>query len=553
MDKQLNTTGLILCTCEGKIPTHIDLEAIEALLKKKKIQVVRANKLCVDWTPLENLASQSKLAGLVIGACSDEIFLSNLRERLNQAGVDEFSTSTLDLLGQSLLDLDRKANTHLAALLLEGLLEKVKRYPGASSENLKPYWFRSGEKMSRRQIFSIPKIRYNLVPTVEKQKCLAWKGCYLCFAGCPKQALVKEGDRVSIDKDLCTGCGACIAPCPTGCIVYPGYTFLELEAQLEALLGSTSGLYPEFAGRAPVIAFVCSPSQGIFQEFLREHSALAPDIIPVNIPCLALASPYLIIKALSLGASSVLLLSCKSGCQKGIEPGKIEENAQMAQGLVEALGIKDKIVSYVAQDDINSMAAGIENIVKGAKTSSFPVLSRNYGETGGKLGSILAVLSSELGKKGTQDLNGLKVPLGRVKIDTNICSFCELCTAHCPTGALRLEESEGSSRILFNYRDCVACNLCLRTCPERKKGAIKVERELDWDALSSKSGETLVETKQICCSKCGAPIGTSLMIDRIRKRLGPGATTAFDLCSQCRFKVALFRDSDKSGKDSDSS
>ena len=60
MDKLLNTTGLILCTCEGKIPTNIDLEAIEASLKKKKIQVVRADKLCEDWTPLENLAGQSK-------------------------------------------------------------------------------------------------------------------------------------------------------------------------------------------------------------------------------------------------------------------------------------------------------------------------------------------------------------------------------------------------------------------------------------------------------------------------------------------------------------
>ena len=103
MDKQLNTIGFILCTCEGKIPNHIDLEAIEALLRKKKIRVVRASKLCEDWTPLENLAKDSKPAGLVIGACLDETFLSNLREKLDQAGVEEFSTSIFDLLGQSLL------------------------------------------------------------------------------------------------------------------------------------------------------------------------------------------------------------------------------------------------------------------------------------------------------------------------------------------------------------------------------------------------------------------------------------------------------------------
>lgn len=523
----------------------MDLEKVAASFTKSKIELVIADKLCEDWTPLENLVKQSKLAGLVIGACSDELFLSSLREKLNRTEMDEFSTAKFDLLQQSSFDLDKSANTRMVSLLLHSLLEKIKRYPGASPENLKPYWFTSGEKLSRRQLFYFPRIRYNLIPSIEKQKCLAWKGCHLCLSACPREALVKENDRVSIDKDLCTGCGACIASCPTGCIVYPGFTILELEAQLEALLGSDgtaiSSISPPSMKGSRVIAFVCHQAQGIFQEFLEKSSSLAPEVIPVYLPCLALASPYLIMKTLSLGASSVLLLSCKSGCQKGVAPEKIKNNVQIAQALVEALGLKDKIVHYLVQDNVNNISAEIETIVKGSRTLSLPGLSRKYGETGGKLGSILAALSAESGKKGIYKLDGVTIPLGEVKIDPDKCSFCELCTAHCPTGALKLEEDKGFTRILFNYQACVACNICIKICPERKKGAIKVERALNWDRLSGKLWEPLVESKKICCSKCGTPIGNSLMIDRIKKQLGPESTTAFDLCSQCRFQSALLR------------
>lgn len=564
MDKQVNTISIILCTCQGRVSNRIDLQELATSLQKRKVQVIIADELCEDWTPLENLTKKSKPAGLIIGACSKEVFLSNLPEKLTQRGIDEFSTSTLDLLGQSSFDLSKDTNTRLAGSLLEGLLEKVKRYPGATPENLRPYWISRGEKISRRRLFSFPKVRYNLIPSVEKQRCLAWKGCYFCSAVCPVNALVKENDRIAIDKDLCSGCGACVAPCPVSCIVYPGFTLLELEAQLEALLSavynSMSTLSDKAMGRLSplpecdrLIAFICPPAHEVFQEFLKKNSSLAPHIIPVYIPCLAVVSPYLIIKTLSLGAASVILLSCEAGCQKGMKPEKIESNIQIAQALVEALGIKEKIVHHFAYDNVNHLAGELEYIVKKPGVLKISLPGTLNHETGGKLGYMLAALGAGLGKQGKYELTGFKVPLGKVKIDPDKCTLCELCSSHCPTAALRLEESEGFTRIRFSYQDCVACNLCIKVCPERKKGAIKVERELDWDALNNHAQDVLVESKQIYCSSCGAAIGNSLMIDKIKKKLGPGVATAFDLCSHCRFKAALFRNSDSSsdvGKDS---
>lgn len=541
MDKPLNTTGILLCTCRGKISKHIDLEALSASFKDRTGQVIITDSLCEDWTPLENMAKQARIASLVLGACSEEPFLSKLPEKLGSAGLDEFSSSTLDLLGYATLGLDKLSIYGIATLLLEGLLEKAKRYPGAAPENLKPYWFRGGEKISRRQLFSAPRLRYELVPTVEVQKCSFWKGCSLCFPACPVDALAQEEGKVSIKKELCTGCGACATVCPSDAILYPGFTLLELEAQLESLIGDKK---PGTDHR--VIAFICSPSRGIFQEALKKNGSLARSIMPVMLPCLALASPYLIMKTLSLGAASVIMLSCKTGCPKGIQPEKISSNVHMAQAIASASGglaVGETVVYHLPQDSKANMSGEIDAIARTAKTDRLFVPGQvGNGNSRGRIGAVLSLYAAKMDKRGTSDLAGARVPLGKVEIDSDKCTMCELCAAHCPTGALKLEQAGGDTKILFSYSECVACNICLKSCPERKKGAIKVEKAIDWQSLKN-SPVMLVESKQICCSKCGTPIGNSLMIDKIRNKMGPGATTAFDLCSQCRFKAALFRES----------
>jgi ferredoxin-type protein NapF len=58
-----------------------------------------------------------------------------------------------------------------------------------------------------------------------QSKCMAWDSIYCmgCKFACQDGAiLMDEKNRPSIDADKCTGCGLCVAPCPTKAIVVLG-------------------------------------------------------------------------------------------------------------------------------------------------------------------------------------------------------------------------------------------------------------------------------------------------------------------------------------------
>ncbi|MEN6340984.1 MAG: 4Fe-4S binding protein [Methanospirillum sp.] len=43
-------------------------------------------------------------------------------------------------------------------------------------------------------------------------------GCGACIAACPAEAIALEGDCARIDTALCAECGSCIEECPAGAI-----------------------------------------------------------------------------------------------------------------------------------------------------------------------------------------------------------------------------------------------------------------------------------------------------------------------------------------------
>lgn len=74
---------------------------------------------------------------------------------------------------------------------------------------------------------------------------------------------------------------------------------------------------------------------------------------------------------------------------------------------------------------------------------------------------------------------------GSIRIDTEKCTSCGMCTTFCPTGALKKSEEEvpeGKEGVLleFSVADCVQCNLCADAC---LKKCITVDSTVSLDEL----------------------------------------------------------------------
>lgn len=78
------------------------------------------------------------------------------------------------------------------------------------------------------------------------------------------------------------------------------------------------------------------------------------------------------------------------------------------------------------------------------------------------------------------------------------------------------------------------CGLCVANCPERERGAVRVESVFDPSAIAGPA--VAVVTEEARCERCGGPVAPRAMLDRLRALLGPEfqEERLARLCAQCR-------------------
>ena len=386
------------------------------------------------------------------------------------------------------------------------------------------------ERLSRREFFGMVRPRVEVIPFIENAACGAAQGCQLCVESCPVHAIV-SGDRGKrIEKNRCSGCGACVTACPRRAVTYPTFTHGELDRLMEGLLREApSGLRPG------MMAFTCREE--------GDRPSLSPaNFLPLQVPCLALVSPWVLLRAFDRGARGVALVSGKRGCRMDCDLAQAERSVGFVRELLKAWSVEPGRIQLFKPGDghesnrereLEAFARRIEGL---PSTGARPSQTNGIPEMTPTLAALVQGVSEKLGRSVTGIVARGCAPFGIVEVDSSRCTGCGLCALDCPTEALSLRRKgeDDSYRILFQHGLCVGCGLCRKFCPEQ---CINVERGLDLSRIGE-GPSILFEDRLSRCRDCGSLLFPQAMVSRLRSKMSAAgnACETMDLCPVCRLK-----------------
>jgi ferredoxin/coenzyme F420-reducing hydrogenase delta subunit len=389
------------------------------------------------------------------------------------------------------------------------------------------------EELSRRELFGMVRPRYEVIPFIDNAACGMAQGCLLCAEGCPVHAIVSKNSAKRIEKRLCSGCGACVTACPRRAVVYPTFSLEELDRKMECLLHDA---LPELQPR--MFAFTC-------REEGDEPSDYPENLLPLQVPCLALVSAWLLLRAFDRGAQGVAIISGKKGCRMDCDLAQGERRVGFVRELLKAWSVEPGRIQLFKPGDgrqgdlereLEAFARKVEVL---PPTGLGPSQTNGIREKAPTLAALVQDVSAKLGHSETGTVARGSAPFGIVEVDSSRCTGCGLCALDCPTEALTfLRKGEDDSyQILFQHDLCVGCGLCRKFCPEQ---CLSVERGLDLDKIG-KGASILFEDRISRCRDCGIPLFPQAMIGRLRSKMSAvgNALWALDLCPVCRLKRPL--------------
>ena len=511
-------SGVIICGCHGKIGQSLPVNEIACSLRQVglDLRIVIGDDFCQSQE-LSRLIEESGFAAPVIGACS------LLKSKVNSLEPSGHNSVVVDLLHEvegphSKAELVGRVKLLLCSQLHRQAGSKVIHQRVAKFE-----FPNAGGEVTRRQLFELPLPKYSLPMFVERSKCAAKEKCRICWENCSFDAIKFEQGGVVIDQAVCWGCGVCVAACPFNAIFYSTFSFEEIEREIEGLLLPNGLLEPR------ILAITCktciSDSLGKFH--------YPANVLPLEIPCFAMVSPWFLLRAFDLGVQGLVLIS--SECKFELALKQLEGTLEFAQELLGKLGIEPRRVRILGDDELEQGLTAFAQEV--GRLSSTPLRFSSPVECSGE-GPWLPTLLKGMGEKLGVSLQGTvvgAVPFGKLELSSSKCTMCGLCTLECPTGALSLPSEEaGTCRLLFRQESCIGCGRCVNSCPEK---CLKLQNVLELECLH-KMPEVLFQDEIARCRECGAPIAFQSMLAGIKEKLSGSGRDAFylSLCPKCRIR-----------------
>lgn len=476
-------------------------------------------------------AADANIRELVLGLCSSEYREPEVQRSARKAGIDALAIAAVNLgpycgPPHSAQEGEKKAKTLLAAAVT-----RVQAFPGSQPGDTRPHVV--GQGISRRALFTMPPISYKPVASIDREKCVASKGCDQCVQVCPEEALSSVDDKIQIARRSCTACGLCQSACPTSAAQLPGQNTEQLEAEARELLTSS-----ETGADAPrAILFVCQQSAGTVDSLARSSLPIASHWLPLSVPCSGFVSPAIILQSLAHGASAVGIVGCGGDCkyrQRERTQGKID----YCQSALAALGRSPAAVEFF---DTSLGEPALAEALGGAPADSeqqaalTPALS--FAGPTAAAGALAALAASAPDDVVPAIVDHAFSPLGLVSVDADGCTGCGSCAQTCPTGALDLTLGD-TVALAYDPTLCTGCAQCVSVCPEQ---VVSASRSTDIARLRG-GPERLYEDETVRCRSCGKPVAPVAMLKRIETALSDGdeppseATmrTITSLCLACR-------------------
>jgi heterodisulfide reductase subunit A len=233
------------------------------------------------------------------------------------------------------------------------------------------------------------------VAVIDAARC---NGCGDCVRACPFMAvqlqisnfkhlhcaqaqvsqISKQEDNANrlavVDPLICTGCGNCVSVCPVKAAQVPSATDEQIEAQIRTALRSQD--HPVTLSPCHLVSpsprhlvLACEWSGYSAAEIAGAQGLAYPAstrIIRLN--CTGRLQPGLILKALEMGAASVLILGCAPGrCHYEQGNERCAAVFEQANGLAQLLAMDDRLkLEWIPPGDgarfvqvVNEFVAGI--------------------------------------------------------------------------------------------------------------------------------------------------------------------------------------------------